>query len=193
MADKKPRQHANNNGDHGNSGKGGKLAIELRQRHLPGRRERLLNHVIERAIPGIDGNAHLHLEIGGENDERRTENGPARPSVRRVPLPETGKEADRHRKINVKPDEGAREENKHACPIGGIGGCRQQAKRRSHAVSRIIPEQNRKDCPQRRGPEEQLWDVGKKETNMVLGLSALDNHGQSYRNSGIPATEQFAL
>ena len=172
VADEKPGEHADEYRDHGNSGKGGKLAIELRQRDLPRRRQRLLDHVVERAIPGIDGNAHLHLEIRGEDDERRTEDRPARPAVRRVPLPESGKERHRHREVNVKPDEGTRDENEHACFQSGIIRRRQQAKGCPHAVARKVPEQNRDDCPQHSGPEEQFGR--RKEGNEHgVGLSAL--------------------
>ena len=62
VADEKPREYAHKNRDHGNAGKGGKLTIELRECYLPWSCERLLNHIIERAIPGIDGNTHLDLK-----------------------------------------------------------------------------------------------------------------------------------
>ena len=52
-------------------------------RHLAGLAERGLDQVVEGAVPVVDRDRDLHLEVGGEEDQRRAEDRPAPPGMRR--------------------------------------------------------------------------------------------------------------
>ncbi len=73
MADEEEVQHANGDGEESNACKIGQPPVEFRSRDRAGRRQPLLHHIVERAIPSIDCHTHLNVEIGGEQNEGRTE------------------------------------------------------------------------------------------------------------------------
>src|SRR5690606_27156151 len=64
VADEEAREHAHRHRDEGDPGECDQLAVEIG--NLDGRRlgQRCLDQVVERAVPVVDGDAYLDLEIG---------------------------------------------------------------------------------------------------------------------------------
>ena len=66
MADEKPGQDADSNGNQGNFGKSCQLGVKLKQRDRCRFRKRRLNKIVKRPVPTIDRDADLNLKIGCE-------------------------------------------------------------------------------------------------------------------------------
>ena len=154
VADEEAGEHSDGHRDEGDAGKAQQLVVELGQRHRLRLGERGLDQVVEGAVPVIDRDADLHLEIGDENDQRRAEDGPVEPGMRREAAPEGGEQCDDHRIVDVEPQEWLGPEDRHADdrrrPLGRIF--------ESHDVAEVArheePEQHRNQGPDGGRPEE---------------------------------------
>ena len=140
VADEEARQHADHDRDEGDAGEVEQPGVEFR-RSSTGRdfAERRLDQVVERPVPVVDRDADLHLEIGGEEDQRRAEDRPAatRDAARRCART-AAKSSDAEREVDVEPEERPRPETRDADRRRPSGGWRRsRARRRARRRRRL--------------------------------------------------------
>ncbi|MNU00467.1 hypothetical protein D3C72_2436020 [compost metagenome] len=70
MADEKQVQHTNRDSDERDPGETDHAGIELSRGNRRCLRQRLLDHVVEWTVPGINRDADLHRKIRIEDDQR---------------------------------------------------------------------------------------------------------------------------
>ena len=151
VADEEARDDADHHRHQGDAEEGGDAVVEFADLDRARPRQRRLQQVVEGAVPVIDGDAHLHLEIGDEEDERGAEDRPPPPRMRRHRLPEGREQPDRRDEIEIEPEEGPRPEppDPDECRIA-----LRQADMGAPVRGGGVPERHAERSPDQHRPEE---------------------------------------
>ena len=121
--------------------------IELAGGDRAGGRQRPLDHVVEHPAPVVERNAHLDVEIGDEDDQRRAEDRPVLPGMRGEPRPKRIEERDPGPEIEVEPEKCRGEEAHRADDRRGIGGGGRQAQGAAELFAAQEPEHDEHQAP----------------------------------------------
>ena len=110
VADEEERQHPDHHRDQRDAEEGPDRAVVLGEGDFARPAERHLDQVVERPVPVVDRDADLDLEVGGEEDQRRAEDRPRPPGMRRHDAPDEREEPDGGDVVDVEPEERPRPE-----------------------------------------------------------------------------------
>ena len=116
--------------------------------------ERLLDEIVELAVPVVQVDADLHLEVGHQQDRRAAHHRPAVPAVAIDEVPGHAEERDHQDQVLVEPDP-LRVEERGALALGQLGALLHEAELQQ-VLRPPVPDRQRHGEPGDPGPQEQL-------------------------------------
>ena len=166
MADEEIVHHPNYHGNQRDAKEDPHFMIELLNLHLMRSAQCGLNQVIERRIPGVDGNPDFNQKPGHKDNQRRAQYGPILPTVWTVDKPERGEQADAEKVICIKnqviqrPEPGGADRHITRC-AGDM--C-------NPGSPTCLPEYNGDQCPNkcRNKERSRLWEKRRKHSALLL-------------------------